>query len=211
MLLNEDYTAILVFASSLPYCCLQLFLEGSPFGDDGSFCSCGYSGVESEEAGDYTMFASVATDNSTASFTLSVDDKSVAEVPVSGSSWDDFVKVKANVTLPAGEHILRFTVTGDWFDIDYMNFAKGKDAKDPEESSGDSTIAIHKGIRMDVASVATFDVFDLTGKKVASFTARSMLEAKKLWRENAQAKSVQGFSLIRNRSNGAVARVRSVR
>ncbi|MBR6942361.1 MAG: carbohydrate-binding protein [Fibrobacter sp.] len=167
--------------------------------------------VNIKEAGDYTMFASVATDNSTASFTLSVDDKSVAEVPVSGSSWDDFVKVKANVTLPAGEHILRFTVTGDWFDIDYMNFAKGKDAKDPEESSGDSTIAIHKGIRMDVASVATFDVFDLTGKKVASFTARSMLEAKKLWRENAQAKSVQGFSLIRNRSNGAVARVRSVR
>ena len=166
--------------------------------------------VNIKEAGDYTMFASVATDNS-ASFTLSVDDKSVAEVPVSGSSWDDFVKVKANVTLPAGEHILRFTVTGDWFDIDYMNFAKGKDAKDPEESSGDSTIAIHKGIRMDVASVATFDVFDLTGKKVASFTARSMLEAKKLWRENAQAKSVQGFSLIRNRSNGAVARVRSVR
>jgi hypothetical protein len=167
--------------------------------------------VNIKEAGDYTMFASVATENSTASFTLSIDDKSVAEVPVSGSSWDDFVKVKANVTLPAGEHILRFTVTGDWFDIDYMNFVKGKDAKDPEESSGDSTIAIHKGIRMDVASVATFDVFDLTGKKVASFTARSMLEAKKLWRENAQAKSVQGFSLIRNRSNGAVARVRSVR
>ena len=167
--------------------------------------------VNIKEAGDYTMFASVATDNSTASFTLSIDDKSVAEVPVSGSSWDDFVKVKANVTLPAGEHILRFTVTGDWFDIDYMNFVKGKDAKDPEESSGDSTIAIHKGIRMDVASAATFDVFDLTGKKVASFTARSMLEAKKLWRENAQAKSVQGFSLIRNRSNGAVARVRSVR
>ncbi|MBP5767535.1 MAG: carbohydrate-binding protein [Fibrobacter sp.] len=167
--------------------------------------------VNIKEAGDYTVFASVATDNSTASFSLSVDDESVAEVSVSGSSWDDFVKVKTNVTLPAGEHILRFTVTGDWFDIDYLNFVKGKDAKDPEESSGDSTIAIHKGIRMDVASAATFDVFDLTGKKVASFTARSMLEAKKLWRENAQAKSVQGFSLIRNRSNGAVARVRSVR
>jgi hypothetical protein len=64
---------------------------------------------------------------------------------------------------------------------------------------------------MDIASDATFDVFDLTGKKVASFTARSMFEAKKLWRENAESKKVQGFSLIRNRSNGAVARVRSVR
>ena len=39
--------------------------------------------VNIKEAGDYTMFASVATDNATASFTLSVDDKSVAEVPVS--------------------------------------------------------------------------------------------------------------------------------
>lgn len=163
--------------------------------------------VNIKEAGDYTMFASVATDNSTASFTLSIDDKSIAEVPVAGDSWDDFVKVKANVTLPAGEHILRFTVTGDWFDIDYMTFAAGKDAKDPD----DGQVAIRPMGRMDAASVATFDVFDLTGKKVASFTARSMLEAKKLWRENAQAKSVQGVSLIRNRSNGALARVRTVR
>ena len=164
--------------------------------------------VNIKEAGDYTVFASVATDNSTAGFTLSVDDESVAEVSVSGSSWDDFVKVKTNVTLPAGEHILRFTVTGDWFDIDYLNFVKGKDAKDPDSVGTDK---VNRFARMDLASEATFDVFDLTGKKVASFTARSMLEAKKLWRENAESKKVQGFSLIRNRANGAVARVRSIR
>ena len=164
--------------------------------------------VNIKEAGDYTVFASVATDNSTAGFTLSVDDESVAEVSVSGSSWDDFVKVKTNVTLPAGEHILRFTVTGDWFDIDYLNFVKGKDAKDPDSVGTDK---VNRFARMDIASDATFDVFDLTGKKVASFTARSMLEAKKLWRENAESKKVQGFSLIRNRANGAVARVRSIR
>ena len=164
--------------------------------------------VNVKEAGDYTVFASVATENSTAGFSLSIGDTSLAEIPVSGSSWDEFVKVKANVTLPAGEHILRFTVTGDWFDIDYLNFVKGKDAKDPDSAGTDK---VNRFARMDIASEATFDVFDLTGKKVTCFTARSMLEAKKLWRENAESKKVQGFSLIRNRANGAVARVRSVR
>ena len=172
--------------------------------------------VNVAKEGDYTMFAAVASGGTSGSFKLSIDDKDITEeiaVPKNEGedNFDDYGKVNANVKLAAGEHILRFTVTGDWMDIDYIQFVEGKDAKDPEESSGDSTIAIHKGIRMDVASVATFDVFDLTGKKVASFTARNMFEAKKLWHENAQAKSVQGFSLIRNRSNGAVARVRSVR
>ena len=66
-------------------------------------------------------------------------------------------------------------------------------------------------MRMSANSAATFDVFDLSGKKVASFTARSMAEAKNLWRESAQTKSVQGFSLIRNRANGMVAKVRTTR
>ena len=163
--------------------------------------------VNVKEAGAYTMFASVATDNSTASFTLSIDDKSIAEVPVAGDSWDDFVKVKANVTLPAGEHILRFAITGDWFDIDYMTFAAGKDAKDPDEE----TIAI-KGFRvLGADAVANFDVFDLSGKKVSSFTARNIHEAKKLWRDNPQSRNVQGVCIIRNRHNGATAKVRTTR
>ena len=54
-------------------------------------------------------------------------------------------------------------------------------------------------------------MFDLTGKKVASFTAHNMAEAKSLWRESAQAKNVQGMNLIRNRANGMVAKVRVTR
>jgi len=114
--------------------------------------------------------------------------------------------VKANVKLAEGKHILRFTVTGDWMDIDYIQFASGKDAKDPDDQT-----ALKQAFRMNANSAATFDVFDLTGKKVASFTARGMAEAKKIWRENAQAKKVQGFSLIRNRDTGMIAKVRVTR
>ena len=81
--------------------------------------------VNVKEAGDYTMFASVATSNSTSGFSLSLDgDVLVENVALSGSSFDEFTKVKANVKLPAGEHILRMTVTGSWFDIDYFNFGR---------------------------------------------------------------------------------------
>ena len=169
--------------------------------------------VNVASAGDYTMFAAVASGGTTGSFKLSIDGKDITEeiaVPKNEGedNFDDFGKVKANVTLPAGEHILRFTVTGNWMDIDYIQFASGKDAKDPDE--GDD-VGIRSSVRLSANSAANFDVFDLNGKKVASFTARGMAEATKLWRESAQSQKVQGFCLIRNRSNGMVAKIRTTR
>ena len=169
--------------------------------------------VNVASAGDYTMFAAVASGGTTGSFKLSIDGKDITEeiaVPKNEGedNFDDFGKVKANVTLPAGEHILRFTVTGNWMDIDYIQFASGKDAKDPDEG-GD--VGIRSSVRLSANSAANFDVFDLNGKKVASFMARGMAEATKLWRESAQSQKVQGFCLIRNRSNGMVAKIRTTR
>ena len=169
--------------------------------------------VNVASAGDYTMFAAVASGGTTGSFKLSIDGKDITEeiaVPKNEGedNFDDFGKVKANVTLPAGEHILRFTVTGNWMDIDYIQFASGKDAKDPDEG-GD--VGIRSSVRLSANSAANFDVFDLNGKKVASFTARGMAEATKLWRESAQSQKVQGFCLIRNRSNGMVVKIRTTR
>ena len=116
--------------------------------------------VNIKEAGDYTMYASVATDNSTAGFKLSIDGDAVAEVSVSGSSWDEFTKVKTNVTLPAGEHILRFEVTGDWFDIDYLNFVAGKDA--PENTTAIADVKFQNKVEK------TYNVFSLTGVKIGT-------------------------------------------
>ena len=162
-------------------------------------------------AGDYTMFAAVASGSTSGAFKLSIDGDDITDeiaVPKNegDDNYDDYGKVKANVKLPAGEHILRFTVTGNWMDIDYIQFATGKDAKDPDEGG---SVGIKPLVRVN-ASSATFDVFDLTGKKVATFTARNMADAKKIWRESAQAQK-QGFNLIRNRSTGMIAKVSSTR
>ncbi len=116
--------------------------------------------VNIKEAGDYTMYASVATDNSTAGFKLSIDGDAVAVVSVSGSSWDEFTRVKTNVSLPAGEHILRFEVTGDWFDIDYLNFVAGKDA--PENTTAIADVKFQNKVEK------TYNVFSLTGVKIGT-------------------------------------------
>ena len=133
--------------------------------------------VNVKEAGDYTMFASVATSNSTSGFSLSLDGKTLVEnVALSGTSFDDFVKVKANVTLPAGEHILRMTVTGSWFDIDYFNFAKGKDAADPD----DKTIGL-RGANFRLPTEAeNYSVFDVNGVLVGKFEAVTKADVQRM-------------------------------
>ena len=133
--------------------------------------------VNVKEAGDYTMFASVATSNSTSSFSLSLDGEELVEkVALSGTSFDEFAKVKANVTLPAGEHILRMTVTGSWFDIDYFNFATGKDAVDPDEA----TIGL-RGANFRLPTEAeNYSVFDVNGVLVGKFQATTNADVQRM-------------------------------
>ena len=116
--------------------------------------------VEVAEAGDYTMFASVASGSTSGSFKLSIDGDDITEeiaVPKNDGedNYDDFGLVKANVKLAAGKHILRFTVTGDWMDIDYIEFAAGKDAE-----PGKTSIAAAK-FQNRVSD--SYRVFDLKG------------------------------------------------
>ena len=122
--------------------------------------------VEVAEAGDYTMYAAVASANATSSFQLSIDGDDITEeiaVPKNDGeeNYDDYNKVSANVTLPAGKHILRFTVTGDWMDIDYINFVKGKNAED-DCPIGGCTTAIG-GVKFQNKVAESYRVFDLKG------------------------------------------------
>ena len=161
------------------------------------------------EAGDYTMFASAATGNANgASFSLSIDGESLVDVSVPKTSWEDFDYVSKNVTLPAGEHILKMTITSSWFDIDYLAFAKGKDA-----SIEDLVDALPQNVKLEVNALVTFNVFDLNGKKIASFKARNMAEAAKLWRDGSVkgSEKASGMNLIRNTANGMISKVRIAR
>jgi hypothetical protein len=99
-------------------------------------------------------------------------------------------------------------VTSSWFDVDFFAFVKGKDA-----TPGDIVEALPKTIKLGSSSPATYDVFNLKGKKIASFTAHSISEAKVLWNSGTVKgyEKASGMCLIRNRSNGITAKVRVIR
>lgn len=158
--------------------------------------------VNVTEAGDYTMFASVATDNSTSGFSLSIDGGTIAEVPTSGTSFDSYNLVQANVTLPEGEHILRMTVTGSWFDIDYFTFVKGKDATDPEAYKTQEPESF-TALKLVNNAETTFFLFDLQGKQVARFNAHGMDSAIRIVQEG-MGNLRQGVYLLRHKGPAAI-------
>lgn len=154
--------------------------------------------VNIAEAGKYVMTASVAAESESASFSLSIDGKSVAEVPVSGSSWDDYKDVTAEVTLPAGKHILRMDVTAEYFDVDYFNFEFKNEA------------AIRTNVHMATPELVDYDVFDVNGVRLGRMSAYSLSEAVSMLK-NSNSIKIQGVYMIRSVKNGAVKTVRVTR
>ena len=125
--------------------------------------------------GDYTMFAAVASANATSGFQLSIDGENITDeiaVPQATSgedNYDDYNKVSANVKLTAGEHILRFTVTGDWMDIDYINFVEGKDA---EDSDPIGTTSLQNKVAFKAGQYESYRVFNLKGSLVGEINLK---------------------------------------
>ena len=178
--------------------------------------------VDVKESGDYTLFAAVASANSTSGFTMSMDGKEIASFSVPKNdgeeNYDDYNKVKANVSLTAGKHILRMDVTGAWFDVDYFTFVKGKDATDPEPIGGDEPgqggdepgVGIATAAHYEIPVLSAYDVFDVNGVRLGRMRAYSMSEAMEILKSTSDIK-VQGIYLLRSVKNGAVKTVRVAR
>lgn len=139
--------------------------------------------VNAAEAGDYTMYIAAAS-NGGASFGVSVNgvETGEVEVPAASSSgeeenFDDYNKISTNVALKAGVNIIRITATADWFDLDYFNLVKGKNADD-DNPLGETTAM--KKINFVAASGMNYDVFDVQGNKVGLVNLAGKSAAKAL-------------------------------
>lgn len=140
--------------------------------------------VNAAEAGDYTMYIAAAS-NGGASFSVSVNgtEAGEVEVPAATSSsddeqnFDDYNKIFTNVALKAGVNIIRITATADWFDLDYFNLVKGKNADD-DNPLGETTAM--KKINFVAASGMNYDVFDVQGNKVGLVNLAGKSAAKAL-------------------------------
>lgn len=178
--------------------------------------------VNVAETGTYTVYAAVAAAGSTSSFQLSMDGKAISEniaVPAAASgedNYDDYNKVAFDVNLTQGKHILRFTVTGAWLDIDYMNIVtKGSAdpnpiekssssvATDPNPESSSSPIeggdAIGQGLNFEFATRQDFDIFDMQGAFMGRIGAYSFGQAISFIKDS-DVNFAKGVYYIRNKN-----------
>lgn len=152
--------------------------------------------VKVAATGTYTLLASVASANSTSSFKLSMDGKDITEeiaVPAATEgedNYDEYNEVKASVDLTEGEHVLRFTVIGDWMDIDYIKFCEKEDCEETESLPGR-----RMDMNFDVNAHKTFKVFSMTGKFLGSMNGHGTL--REMSHEMREAGFAQGVYLVR--------------
>lgn len=179
--------------------------------------------VNVAETGTYTVYAAVAAAGSTSSFQLSMDGKAISEniaVPAAASgedNYDDYNKVAFDVNLTQGKHILRFTVTGAWLDIDYMNIVtKGSADPNPIEKSSSSVAtdptpasstsngieggdAIGQGLNFEFATRQDFDIFDMQGAFMGRIGAYSFGQAISFIKDS-DVNFAKGVYYIRNKN-----------
>ena len=163
------------------------------------------------------MSAAVASANNTSSFQLSVDGKNITEeiaVPAATTGEDNFDEynvVTANVELTEGEHILRFTVTSDWMDIDYINFSdkeKNEEASTPKpgtETEPEPGLRLGK-VNFVRSSAESLKVFSMTGKFLGRLEMQDVRSARGMSEGLRRAGYVQGVYLVRG--GGVTQRVR---
>ena len=159
--------------------------------------------VNVKEAGKYHLYASVASANETSSFQMSLDGKDITEVisvpkNEGEDNYDDYSNVRAIVELPTGEHILRFTVTGSWMDIDYFNFVLREDDID---CFVNCTEFVKPAVSL-ATEAENYRIFDMNGGYLGMVRAAGMQEL----RSNAKALVKHGGMFIAKTTAGKTLR-----
>ena len=183
--------------------------------------------VDVKQSGMYTMYAAVAAAGSTSSFMVSVDGvdrtQSLA-VPAAASgdeNYGDFNKVETDIELTEGQHIIRITVTGAWFDFDYMNFSRKGEGdefaiiKNPSQSvtpadtsKKDTSVggvtepqAIVQNLQFEDDVLQHYDLFDMNGMFLGRLSGYGFDMAIETVR-HGERKFAPGVYSLRNRFSG---------
>ena len=159
--------------------------------------------VNVKEAGEYAFLAAVASANETSGFQMSLDGKNITDVisvpkNEGEDNYDDYNKVRATVNLPAGEHILRFTVTGSWMDVDYFVF--GED----EIVCVDGCTDFVRPALSHATGTESYRIFDMNGNYLGTVRASGLQELR------ASAKTLVktgGTFIAKSRAGSATIRV----
>ena len=150
--------------------------------------------------GKYIVKANVATASETSSFMLLVDNDAVTDtiaVPKTDSTWNVYKEIDVGtVELKQGEHVLRLLITGDYLNIDWIQFADSANQVLPP------SLLVEK-VRLEVSPVTAYDVFGLTGK----YLGRVELRGESVWNALARDGFARGTYLVRSVGHAKAMRV----
>jgi len=172
--------------------------------------------INVKNAGTYTVYAAVASQDGGA-MSLSVDGGAATEITVpSTGDYKTYEKVSGKISLTAGEHVLRLTVTKEYFDIDYLTFvAEGEEDPQPISSSASadpssSTTSIVDNLQLNSNVLQDYDVFDMQGVFMGRLSAYGFDQAidtvkngevkfakGSYYVRNSTTKQIQGFSIVK--------------
>lgn len=148
----------------------------------------------------YFVKANVATASETSSFMLLVDNNAVTDtvaVPKTDSTWDVYKEVDVGtVELKQGEHVIRLLITGDYLNIDWIQFADSANQTLPPSQWVEK-------VRLEVGPETAYDVFGLTGKYLGRVELRGESLRNALVREGF----AQGIYLVRSVGRAKALRV----
>ena len=148
----------------------------------------------------YFVKANVATASETSSFMLLVDNDAVTDtvvVPKTDSTWDVYKEIDVGaVELKQGEHVIRLLITGDYLNVDWIQFADSANQTLPPSQ-------LVEKVRLDVGPETAYDVFGLTGKYLGRVELRGESVRNALVREGF----AQGIYLVRGAKHAKALRV----
>ena len=134
--------------------------------------------INSEEAAEYTVTVSMATQSDDVGVKFFIDDKEITDVVKAekGEDWTTFTEVKAQTKeIAKGEHELKMQIVGNYVNIDWIKFCKD----DTCEEDGDISSIRKARIDFPIAE-KYYSVFSMTGKFLGQVDANSQSLAKSM-------------------------------
>ena len=153
--------------------------------------------VNNQIASEYTIVLNVATASEDVGVKFYIDDNEITDVikAPQGDDWITYSEVKAQTKeIPAGEHVLKMEISGNFVNIDWIKFCTG-DCK--EEVS-------LRGMRVELPiSEKSYSVFSMTGKHLGYVEAKGQSLAKSI----RSAGYVPGVYMVRGVGHSKTFRV----
>ena len=150
--------------------------------------------VNVEHDGVYGVGVNYASGSESSGFSLLLDDKELIPartLPKTGEDWSVYEDVElGSVKLDAGKHVLKLLITGNFVNIDWIEFA------DPSTSIR-TNFAVSK-------TPVTYDVFDMLGSHVGRVEAATSQDVSQKVRALVKQK---GAYLVKSKNSSATIRV----